>query len=372
MNEETYYRLALSTILSLGPINARRMLACAGSATELFKERQRIREMMPEAHERLISLFTENADAALRKAESEEKFIEEKSIRVLTEEEDYYPYRMRGCDDAPIVLFFLGDADLNPKRVVNVVGTRGCTEYGKQMCDRILKELAELCPGTLVMSGLAYGVDIHAHRAALKYGLPTVAGLAHGLDRIYPAHHRSTAVEMLRHGGLITEFPSGTQPFPGNFLSRNRIIAGMSDATIVIESAKKGGSLVTADIANSYNRDVFAVPGRCIDPYSEGCNQLIMDNKAILMRSAKDLTEFLRWSTTKDKKKADAEPSFFPELTPDEEKVLKLLKEIPDGLPMGMLTVQSGISVGSLSAILISLEIKGLVKAMKGGAYRCV
>jgi DNA processing protein len=372
MNEETYHRLALSTILSLGAINARMMIQCAGSATILFKERHRLKELMPEAHDRLITLFRDNADEALRKAESEEKFIEEKNIRVLTEEDDYYPFRLRGCDDAPIVLFFLGDADLNPVRTINVVGTRRCTEYGKQMCDRILRELAELCPGTLVMSGLAYGVDIHAHRAALKYGLPTIAGLAHGLDRIYPSHHRATAIEMLRHGGLITEFPSGTQPFPGNFLSRNRIIAGMSDATIVIESAKKGGSLVTADIANSYHRDVFAVPGRCIDPYSEGCNQLIMDNKAILLRSAQDLTEFLRWPTTKDKKTEVPEPSFFPELTPDEEKVFNLLKEHPDGLPIGIITIRCGISVGALSALLISLEIKGVVKALKGGAYRCV
>ncbi len=372
MNEETYHRLALSTILSLGSINARQMIKRAGSATALFKERNRLKEIMPEAHERLLSLFREHADEALRKAESEEKFIENKNIRVFTEEDDYYPYRLRGCDDAPIILFFLGDADLNSARTINVVGTRKCTEYGKQMCDRILKELAELCPGTLVMSGLAYGVDIHAHRAALKYGLPTVAGLAHGLDRIYPTHHRATAVEMLRHGGLITEFPSGTQPFPGNFLSRNRIIAGMSDATIVIESAKKGGSLVTADIANSYHRDVFAVPGRCIDTYSEGCNQLIIDNKAILLKSAQDLADFLRWPTTKDKKVETPEPSFFPELTPDEEKVFNLLKQHPDGLPIGNITVRCGISVGTLSALLISLEIKGVVKALKGGAYRCV
>lgn len=189
---------------------------------------------------------------------------------------------MRECDDAPLALFYRGNADLNTLHIINIVGTRHATPYGQDICTRFLADLSVLCPNTLIVSGLAYGIDIHAHRAALQNHFKTIGVLAHGLDRIYPAEHRKTAVSMLEQGGLLTEFTSGTNPDRQNFVKRNRIVAGMSDATVVIESAAKGGALITAELAESYHRDCFAFPGRCNDEYSIGCNNLIRKTKQCL------------------------------------------------------------------------------------------
>lgn len=311
-----------------------------------------------------------DAPAAFQRAERELEFVEKNRLTCLTLKDEGYPSRLRECDDAPAVLFFKGNADLNSLRVINMVGTRRATEYGKQFCATFLRELAELSPGVLVISGLAYGIDVHAHRAALAYGLPTVGVLAHGLDRIYPAVHRKTAVEMLSQGGLLTEFPSDTNPDPHNFVSRNRIVAGMSDATIVVESPAKGGSLITANLAVGYHRDCFAVPGRISDPASEGCNRLIRDNKAALVQNAEELLLAMGWMENEGKRKPEAvQRDLFPELTEEEERVVRILQQRGE-LHINTLVVEADIPVHRMSALLFELEMKGVIKALVGGVYR--
>ena len=252
-NNETLFRMALTRIPGLGITGARNLLKIAGNASRIFEERENLHNISPGLSKRISdALLCPNI---LRQCEAELLFAEKNNIVCLTEADEAYPSRLRECTDAPLVLFYKGTADLNKQHIISIVGTRNATEYGKELCFSFLKDLKEVLPDTLIISGLAYGIDIQAHRAALQYGLETIAVLAHGLDRIYPPLHRNTAAEMTEHGGLITEFPDKTRPERQNFIRRNRIIAGMSDATIVVESAEKGGSLITADIANSYNHN---------------------------------------------------------------------------------------------------------------------
>jgi DNA processing protein len=271
------------------------------------------------------------------------------------------------------VLHSLGNADLNARRIVSIVGTRHASEYGKALCENFVADLARFAPGTLIVSGLAYGIDVCAHRAALKAGLPTVGVLAHGLDRIYPGAHRATAKQMLENGGLLTEFMSGTEPFPSNFLQRNRIVAGMADATVVVESASKGGSLITASLALGYDRDCFAFPGRVNDQYSQGCNELVSRNRAALITSAYDFVEAMNWEVTASKKSAtDLQTELFPDLSPDETAVMTALRENSDGLQVNQMVVQLNISINRLLPLLFEMEMKGLVKAVAGGCYRAM
>jgi DNA processing protein len=257
---------------------------------------------------------------------------------------------------------------LDALHVVSVVGTRHATPYGADLCHSFVRDLKELCPDVLIVSGLAYGIDINAHRAALQYGFPTVGVLAHGLDRIYPAVHRKTAVAMLEHGGLLTEFMSGTNPDRQNFVKRNRIVAGMSDATIVVESADKGGALITAELAESYHRDCFAFPGRTTDVYSKGCNSLIKNNKASLILSVEDFVEAMGWIAHKPKEVVQRE--LFPDLTEEEKKVVDLMQQLSDGIQINTLVVEANIPINRMSALLFELEMKGVVRALAGGVYR--
>ena len=265
--------------------------------------------------------------AAFLRAEQEMEFVEKNRLSCLTLKDEAYPSRLRECEDAPIVLFFKGNTDFNRLHVIDMVGTRRATDYGKQFCADFLRDLAVLCPDVLVVSGLAYGIDIHAHQAALANHLPTVAVLAHGLDRIYPYVHRKTAIDMLAQGGLLTEFLTGTNPDKHNFVSRNRIVAGMSDATIVVESAAKGGSLITAELAEGYHRDCFAVPGRVTDESSIGCNRLIRDNKAALIQSAEEFVQIMGWAVAEQPARTEGiQRNLFPELT--EERRKELVKDV--------------------------------------------
>ncbi|KAB4011234.1 DNA-processing protein DprA, partial [Bacteroides uniformis] len=283
--------------------------------------------------------------------------------------DEAYPSRLRECEDAPIVLFFKGNTDFNRLHVIDMVGTRRATDYGKQFCADFLRDLAVLCPDVLVVSGLAYGIDIHAHQAALANHLPTVAVLAHGLDRIYPYVHRKTAIDMLAQGGLLTEFLTGTNPDKHNFVSRNRIVAGMSDATIVVESAAKGGSLITAELAEGYHRDCFAVPGRVTDESSIGCNRLIRDNKAALIQSAEEFVQIMGWAVAEQPARTEGiQRNLFPELTEEEELVVRILMRQGD-LHINAMVVEADIPVNRMSALLFELEMKGVVKAMVGGVY---
>jgi len=268
--EEQIYSIALTMVPGIGHIGAKHLIDGMNNAVDVFRLRKEIPERIPEVSQRVVDAL--DCPQAVIRAEQEYEFIRKNRISCLTFHDEAYPSRLRECEDAPIVLFFKGNTDLNSLHILNMVGTRNATDYGTRICASFLRDLKTLCPDVLVVSGLAYGIDIHAHREALVNDLPTVGVLAHGLDRIYPYVHRKTAIDMLEKGGLLTEFLSGTNPDKHNFVSRNRIVAGMCDATVVIESAEKGGSLITAELAEGYHRDCFAFPGRINDEYSKGCN----------------------------------------------------------------------------------------------------
>lgn len=341
-----------------------------GSAEEIVAHSQHIRDLLPDASDRLTQAFTDIGQA-LRYAESELRTAENMGVRPLVMGDDDYPSRLLECPDAPLVLYYQGSASLNQKRVVSIVGTRRCTPYGQDLVRRFMSELRSLCPHVLVVSGLAYGIDICAHREALAQGYDTVGVLAHGLDDLYPPSHRLTADQMLKQGGLLTEFPTGTRPDRLNFVRRNRIVAGLSDATLLVESAIRGGGLITTRIADDYGRDVFAFPGAVGAPYSEGCNDLIRRQGAGLIMSAKHFVEAMGWQNDAQLSEAQAqgiERQLFPELTADEQRVVAVLQRKND-LQINILSVQSGIAVGPLTALLFSLEMKGVVRTMAGGTY---
>lgn len=368
MNErEAVAALALEFVPGIGLISAKRLVETFGSAEEVFARRKELPRLVQGFPARLADAL--DAPAAFERARREMEFAIRHDVRCLCLNDEAYPSRLRECVDAPLVLFYKGTADLNRLHVVDLVGTRHATDYGRTLCTRFVTELKALCPDVLVVSGLAYGIDICAHRAALDCGLDTVGVLAHGLDRLYPPAHRPDAVRMLAQGGLLTEFPSGTNPDRPNFVRRNRIVAGLSDATIVVESAAKGGSLITAEIAAEYGRECFAFPGPVGAPYSEGCNKLIRANGAMLLQSAEELVQAMGW----DQRQASPRPvqrSFFPELDADEQCIVDRLRQSPTGIHINTLTVQTGIPVHKLSATLFSLEMKGVVKLLAGGNYR--
>lgn len=366
--QEQIYAIALTQVPGIGHIGAKQLMTGMGSATDVFRLRKEIPERVPLANKRVADAL--DCPQAIARAEQEYAFVRKNGIRCLTFHDEDYPSRLRDCEDAPIVLFFKGKADLNALRVINMVGTRHATGYGTRLCATFLQELRELCPDVLVVSGLAYGIDIHAHREALANGLATVGVLAHGLDRIYPHVHRKTAVDMLQQGGLLTEFPSETNPDRYNFVSRNRIVAGMSDATIVVESAEKGGSLITAELAESYHRDCFAFPGRVGDECSEGCNRLIRDNRAALLLSATDFVEAMGWTVSARSSSAGhVQRCLFPDLSDDERRVTDILQK-QGSLQINALVVEADIPVQKMSSILFELEMKGVVRVMAGGMYQ--
>lgn len=306
--------------------------------------------------------------AALQRAEQEWDFIQKHGVKIYHIDDDDYPARLREAPDAPQLLYGKGNISFDG-HFLSVVGTRGASDRGKQMCHDLVVELAARVPNLTIVSGLAYGIDVAAHRAALEAGIPTLIIPAHGLDRIYPQLHRQVAVDALANGGILTEYPSGTEPHPGNFLARNRIIAGLSEATVVVESKITGGSLVTANIAFSYSRDVFAVPGRPKDLLAEGCNSLIRRNIAGLISSADDLIDALGWEE-KPKATQTSLNDLFAELTPDEELIMTSLRAYEDGVHVNTLLAEIKMSYANLSANLFTLELKGLVRSLPGAMYR--
>ena len=363
--------LALSRVQVPQLAVIRQCMEEAGSAKQLLENASNLCDILPEATPKLVSLLTDSSLVEL--AEREMEFIEKNNIKLICMGDEAYPCRLAECDDAPLVLHSMGNADLNARHIVSIVGTRHASEYGKELCANFVADLAKFVPGTLVVSGLAYGIDICAHRAALNAGLPTVGVLAHGLDRIYPGAHRSTAKSMLEQGGLLTEFMSGTDSLKPFFVQRNRIVAGISDATVVVESASKGGSLITASLANGYSRDCFAFPGRVNDQYSQGCNELVSRNKAALITSAWDFVEAMNWETATKKKSAEElQTELFPELTPEESAVITALRADSDGLQVNQLVVRLNIPISRLLPLLFEMEMKGYVKAVAGGCYRAM
>ena len=341
-----------------------------GSATAVMDHRDDIRDVLPDATQRLIDALKDVSEP-LRRAEAELEYDEAHGIIPLAMNDTRYPSRLRECDDAPLMLFYKGNADLNRARVLSIVGTRHCTSYGQDLIRRFCDDLRQICTDVLIISGLAYGVDICAHRNALRSGFYTAAVLAHGLDTIYPSSHRDTAREMLTRGGLITKFLTGTNADKVNFVRRNRIVAGMADATLLIESASHGGGLITTGIAQSYGRDVFAFPGAVGMTYSEGCNNLIRDNGAALITCAADLAAAMTWdndSALRDARQQGIERQLFPELTDDEQLIVSTLAKTND-MQINMLAVRTGIPVQRMSALLFSLEMKGVVRMYAGGTY---
>lgn len=361
-DEEIYYSMALTRLTGVNHAVVLQLYKEMGGGQAVYEQtRQRF-----------------HWEEALHRAAAEMEFITKNHIRTLTLKDADYPRRLRECADAPIVLYYKGSADLNKQRVIDIVGTRQCTTYGQDLIRRFVSDLRQRCPDVLIVSGLAYGVDICAHRHALENGFETVGVLAHGLDQIYPHLHRDTAVEMVRHGGLLTEYMSQTQALPNNFRQRNRIVAGMSDATILVESAYKGGGLITCRIAQEYGRDVFAFPGAVGMPYSEGCNKMIRDNTAALITSAQDFVEAMRWGrppltppVEEVEGRLPVEGELFGELTAEEQQVVDLLRKTND-LQLNVMSVKTNIPIGPLTAILFQLEMKGVVKALAGGSYHLV
>ena len=362
--------MALSRIDRFHPAGLLELYNRLGSATAVIEHRNDIREVISDASRYLIEGLG-RLDDALRRAEEELKYDMKHHIVPLAYHDKRYPERMRQCSDAPLVLYFLGNADLNPRRTIDIVGTRRCTPYGKDLIKSFVSDLKELCPDVLIFSGLAYGVDICAHREALANGFETVGVLAHGLDDIYPKAHRSTAIEMLQQGGLLTEYMTHTEPFAKNFVRRNRIVAGCSDATILVESASHGGGLITCSIARSYSREVFAFPGSVNATYSQGCNNLIRDNGAMLITSAADFVKAMLWDDTAKMRKARKEGiqrDLFPDLTDDEKTIIRALGENNDQ-QLNALTINTSLPISRLSSLLFELELKGIVRPLAGGTY---
>lgn len=367
MTDNKIYQIGLTMINGVGDILSRQLLQALGDAEAVFTEKRQALEKIPGIGS--ITAAEIRRPEVLLRAEKELAFIEKNQISCYFLTDSDYPSRLKECADGPILFYFKGKANLDASRIISIVGTRHATEYGREQTEMLIKDLRASFPDLLIVSGLAYGIDICAHRSALKYQLPTVAVLAHGLDRIYPPSHRSSAVEMLEHGGLLTDFPSDTQPDKPNFIKRNRIVAGIADATVVVESAEKGGSLITADIAFSYGRDVYSFPGRISDMHSKGCNALIRQNKAGLITSASDLISALCWDVSmKSKATAIQTELFFPE-NGQSRQIQEIIRERKE-IHINQLAVAMDMPVHQLSTLLFELEMNGVIKASPGNIYK--
>ncbi len=374
MSSQELLNTAILTRLSYYHLNTMvELYRQLGSATAIVEQRKELRTLFP-GLPRKISEALSDIDAVRKRAEEELAYAERHGITVLTPLDDGYPRRLKECDDAPLMLFYKGTADLNATHIINIVGTRHSTPYGQDLVRRFVADLRILCPDVLIVSGLAYGIDICAHRQALDNGLATIGVLAHGLDDLYPTAHRDTANRMVAQGGLLTEFMTRTNADKLNFVRRNRITAGISDACVLVESAAKGGGLITTRISKDYNRDVFAFPGPVGAPYSEGCNRLIRDNGAALITSAEDLVRAMGWeqdSLLAQARQQGIERQLFPDLSADEQKVVDVLQKTND-LQLNIISVKCALPVGTVTSLLFTLEMKGVVKAFAGGTYHLI
>jgi DNA processing protein len=357
------YQIALTLPKGIGPTLAKRLIAHFGSAQAVFKAPKKDLEEVERLSQIAIADL-QNSQHLLR-AEEELKFIEKQGLQAHFYLSPAYPRRLKHCEDGPLVLYQKGHCNLNASNVIAIVGTRGATDYGKSFCHQLGHDLIPHQP--LVVSGMAYGIDAAAHKAALEHKLPTIGVMAHGLDSVYPHLHRKLAEDILASkGALVSEFISGTKPDRENFPKRNRIIAGMSDATLVIEAANKGGALITADLANGYNRDVFALPGRHNDKFSEGCNKLIRGHKANLLTGVKDLEYILGWQANKG---LPIQPEIFANLSPAEQRVYDFLESKNKGVELYYISTHFKEPVNRTLQALMTLELKGLVKCLPGKIY---
>jgi DNA processing protein len=365
MDNDLLYQIALTLVPNIGDVRAKALLETFGDASSIFKAPKKQLENIDGIGTIAANSIKHFADFKI--CEDEIKFIEKSKITPLFITEENYPQRLLNCYDSPTIVYYKGNADLNAPKILSIVGTRSNSDYGKNICEKILEDLAE--QNVLVISGLAFGIDTIAHKASLKNNLKTVGVMAHGLDKVYPAQNKLLAVEMLTKGGLLTDFMSGTNPDRQNFPRRNRIVAGMCDALIVIESSAKGGSLITAELANSYNKDVFAIPGKVTDSRSEGSNYLIRNNKATLITSTKDLLESMNWDDAPKKIKQQRE--LFIELTPDEKTITDILKE-RENIQIDELYYKSGLSSSAVAQALLMLEMQGVVASLPGKVFKLI
>jgi len=350
----------------VGPVTARKLIAYSGGAASIFSSKKSNLLKIPGIGATTVQHIL-NPDLLL-KAEQELKFIEKNNIQCYYYLDENYPRRLKVMEDSPILLFGQGSMNLDADRVISVVGTRKATEYGKSMTQKIISELAPFNP--LILSGLAYGIDIAAHKAALEHGLQTVGVVGHGLNTVYPSLHKPVAEKMKANGGLISAFTSHAKMDPGNFPDRNKIVASMTDAVLVVEAGISGGALITANLAFDYNKDVMAIPGRFGDEYSAGCNGLIKRTQAHLVESAEDICYVLGWELEKGSKKA-IQKQLFVEMTNPEQNVFDLLHS-EGQMNMDVLSVKSGLTMGQTSATLFNLELKGLIKCLPGKVYALV
>lgn len=358
------HEIALTMIKGIGDITIKSLISYCGSAEQVFKAKKSQLEKIPGIGSVTASSIIHHS--SFERAEKELLFIDKYKIEPLFYTDKSYPKRLRNCFDAPTLLYYKGKADLNNQKVVAIVGTRNATSNGKAFCDKLMEGLQQ--HGLLVASGLAYGIDVAAHKAALNQKMATVGVLGHGLDRIYPALHRSIAEKMLAEGGLLTEFPSETNPDRSNFPKRNRIIAGMADVVIVVEAARKGGALITAEIANSYNRDVFAVPGRIDDEFSDGCNFLIKTNRAQLLTRIEDIEYIMGWMDDK-LGQPKSTPQLLLDLSPEDQKIVDLIKEF-GSIAIDDLQVKLNMPQSKLAMLLLNLEMQSVLVALPGKVYR--
>jgi DNA processing protein len=359
------HQIALTFVKNIGHTLGKIMVSHLGSAEAVFNASPGKLLSIPGIGEKTIREF--NFEEALQKAAAELKFVEKNGIDVLFYTDANYPKRLKNCFDSPILLYSKGNADLNARKIISIVGTRNATDYGRQLCEELIAELQPY--DVLVISGLAHGIDVIAHKECIKNNVTTVGVLGHGLDRVYPAANRATANKMLDNGGLLTEYPSGTIPGRENFPERNRIVAGIADATIVIEASVKGGALITAEIANSYNRDVFAFPGRVGDVYSEGCNFLIRNNKAALLTCVADLAYSLGWEKPDDAR--PVEQFLLPlDLSADERAIFDILQQNQSPLAIDDLTIKTNMPMSQLAMNLLNMEMQGFIRSLPGKMYR--
>jgi DNA processing protein len=366
MNSDLLYQLALTEVPNVGCVRAKILAQHFGTAEKIFGAGRSTLEKLEG-----IGSIPANSIKGFKDfstAEEELKFIEKFKIRPLFLTDKEYPQRLLNCYDSPTLLFFKGTADLNASKIVAVVGTRTHTEYSKKITDELIEELSE--QNIMIVSGMAYGVDAIAHKAAIKNNLSTVGVLGHGLDQIYPPEHAGLAKDMVKNGGgLLTEFRSETKPDKHNFPTRNRIVAGMSDATIVVESGIKGGSMVTAELANGYNKDVFAFPGKVTDNKSAGCNYLIKSNKAMLLTDAQQLIEIMGWEEKKQKTRTKSQKEIFIELSKDEKIIVDILNG-KDTVHIDEINLRSGLSNSAIAVAILNLELQNVVNGLPGKMYK--
>ena len=363
MPNDLLYQIALTLVPNIGCVHAKTLIEHFENAENIFKaslKKLSAVENIGEVKAHYVKSFTD-----FSVAEEEIEFIEKYKIQPLFITDKNYPQRLLNCYDPPTLLYYRGNADLNASKIISIIGTRNNTDYGKLITEKLVEELAE--QNVLIVSGLAFGIDAIAHKAALQNDLPTVGVLAHGLDTIYPPQHKSMAKEMLQQGGLLTEFMQSSKPDKHNFPRRNRIVAGMADATIVVETALKGGSMITAELALEYNKDVFAFPGKITDTKSAGCNYLISHKKAILLTDVQQLMETLGWTQKKSKRKVQKE--LFIDLSADESTLINILRE-KDVVHIDELYLKSGLSSSSVAAAILTLELQNVITSLPGKLYK--